>query len=79
MKLVDDNLAGIRQDFSGGEALPVIALMTEWQKEGAGFSVTGFCIVLFTKHMAISRELAGAADLARRDPRDLIVGAEYDG
>lgn len=55
MKLVDDNLAGIRQDFSGGEALPVIALMTEWQKEGAGFSVTEFCIVLFTKHMAISR------------------------
>lgn len=77
--LADDILAKIRQDFSGGEMLPVIEMLSELQKEDEQL----FCDRILRCILFVARgrfeALADAVALARRDSRDLIVGAEYDG
>lgn len=79
MTLTDDILAKIHQDFSGGEMLPVIELLTELQKEDARlFSDRILRCILFVARGKFEH-LAEAVAVARRDPRDLIVSAEYDG
>ena len=79
MALADDILAKIRQDFSGGEMLPVIEMLTDLQKEDARlFNDRILRCILFVAH-GRSDALADAVALARLDPRDLIVDAEYDG
>lgn len=79
MALADDILAKIQQDYSGGEMLPVIEILSELQKEDAAlFSDRILRCILFVARGKFEA-LADAIALARRDPRDLIVGAEYDG
>lgn len=79
MALPDDILAKIRQDFSGGEMLPVIEILIDLQKEDAGlFTDRVLRCILFVAQGRFDR-LADAVALARRDPRDLIVDAEFDG
>jgi hypothetical protein len=79
MALADDISAKIRTDFSGGEMLPVIEMLTELQVEDPRL----FCdrILRCIVYIADGEfdELAGAVKLARLDFRDLIVQAEYDG
>jgi len=59
--------------------LPVIELLTDLQREDNRlFSDRILRCVLFVARGSFD-ELAEAVALARRDPRDLIVGAEYDG
>jgi hypothetical protein len=79
MALANDILVKIRQDFSGGETLPVIEMMTELQKEDARlFSDRILRCILFVARGRFDA-LADAVALARCDYRDLIVNAEYDG
>ena len=79
MALADDILARIRQDFSGGEMLPVIEMLTDLQTEDAGlFSDRILRCILFVAHGKFDA-LADAVAMARHDPRDLIVYAKYDG
>jgi len=79
MPLTDDILAKIRQDFSGGEMLPVIEMLGELQTEDAGlFSDRILRCILFVARGRFEA-LADAVALARQDPRDLIVDAEYEG
>ena len=79
MALADDILAKVRQDFSGGEMLPVIELLTDLQKEDARlFSDRILRCILFVACGKFDA-LADAVALARLDFRDLIVNAEYDG
>ncbi|MDR3413480.1 MAG: hypothetical protein P4L87_21415 [Formivibrio sp.] len=79
MALAEDILAKIRQDFSGGEMLPVIEMVTDLQKEDVRlFTDRILRCILFVAHGRFEA-LADAVALARRDPRDLIVYAEYDG
>jgi hypothetical protein len=79
MALADDILTKVRQDFSGGEMLPVIDMLTDLQKEDAGlFTDRILRCILFVAQGRFD-VLADAVALARRDPRDLIVDAEYDG
>jgi hypothetical protein len=79
MTLADDIFAKIRQDFSGGEMLPVIEMLSDLQKEDARlFTDRILRCILYVAHGSFD-ELAEAVALARRDPRDLIIGAEYDG
>lgn len=79
MALADDILAKIRQDFPGGEMLPVIEIITGLQKEdGQLFTDRILRCILFMAHGRFDA-LADAVALARLDPRDLIVNAEYDG
>ena len=79
MPLTDDILAKIRQDFSGGEMLPVIEMLSELQKEDAVL----FCDRILRCILFVARgefnALADAVALARLDPRDLIINAEYEG
>ena len=79
MALTDDILAKIRHDFSDGEILPVIEMLTDLQQaDGQLFSDRILrCIVFVARGRFYA--LADAVALARRDPRDLIVDAEYDG
>ena len=73
MALTDDILAKIRQDFSGGE------MLTDLQKEDARlFTDRILRCILFVARGRFDA-LADAVALARLDPRDLIVDAEYDG
>ena len=79
MALTDDILAKIRQDFSGGETLPVIEMLTDLQQEDDQlFSDRILRCIVFVARGGFDA-LADAVALARRDPRDLIVDAEYDG
>ena len=79
MALADDILAKIRQDFSDGEMSPVIEMMTDLQKEDVRlFTDRILRCILFVARGRFDA-LADAVALARRDPRDLIVDAEYDG
>lgn len=79
MELANDILAKIRQDFSGGEVLPVIEMMTDLQKQDSGlFTDRILRCILFVARGKFD-ELADAVALARLDGRDLIVEAEYDG
>ena len=79
MALADDIVTKIRQDFSGGEMLPVIEMLTDLQKEDARlFSDRILRCILFVARGRFEA-LADAVALARLDPRDLIVDAEYDG
>jgi hypothetical protein len=79
MALTEDILAKIRQDFSRGEILPVIEMMTRLQEEDAGlFTDRILRCVLFVASGRFGA-LADAVALARLDYRDLIVNAEYDG
>ena len=79
MTLPDDILAKIRLDFSGGEMLPVIEMLTELQREDSQLFTDRIrrCILFLAR--GNFEQLAEAVALARRDARDLIVGAEYDG
>ena len=79
MALPEDILTKIRQDFPGGEMLPVIEMLTDLQREDAQLFTDRIlrCIV-FTAAGRFD-QLAEAVALARLDWRDLIVGAEYDG
>ena len=79
MALANDILARIRQDFSGGEMLPVIEMLTDLQTEDAGlFTDRILRCILFVARGKFDA-LADAVSLARQDPRDLIVNAEYEG
>lgn len=79
MPLPDDILAKIRLDFSDGEILPVIELLTDLQREDPRL----FCDRILRCILYVARgrfaDLADAVALARLDWRDLIVAAEYDG
>ena len=79
MALPEDIIAKIRHDFSGGEMLPVIEMLTDLQKENAQLFTDRIlrCIVFVAG--GSFEQLAEAVALARLDWRDLIVGAEYDG
>jgi len=59
--------------------LPVIEMLTDLQKEDAGLFSDRIlrCILLVARGRFDA--LADAVALARKDSRDLIVGAEYDG
>lgn len=79
MTLADDILAKIRQDFSGGETLPVIEMMAGLQLEDALLFTDRIVRCILFVARGRFEALADAVALARLDPRDLIVNAEYDG
>lgn len=79
MTLPDDILAKIREDFSGGETLTVIDRLEGLvQADPALFSSRILRCALFQAR-GRKAELEEAIRLAKRDPRDLIIAAEYDG
>jgi hypothetical protein len=79
MALADDILERIRSEFSSGEMLPVIDLLTGLQKKDPRL----FCDRILRCSLYVAGgefdKLAAAVELARLDFRDLIVAAEYDG
>jgi hypothetical protein len=77
--LPEDIIAKVQQDFSEDDAITILQMLSELQKEDPKtfFDRILRCIV-FLAHGRFE-EFAEAVALARIDWRDLIVIAEYDG
>ncbi len=79
MALTDDILAKIRHDFRDGETPSIIELLADLQRQDPSlFSDRILRCVVFIAQGKFGR-LSDAVAVANRDPRDLIVWAEYDG
>jgi hypothetical protein len=79
MALADDILAKVRQDFSVEETLPIIEMLSELQKENTRlFNDRILRCILFVADGRFE-SLVDSVALARKDWRDLIINAEYDG
>ena len=76
--LPQDIITKVRQDFSQDDAIAILELLSELQKENPRI----FCdrilrCIIFCAHGSFD-EFACAVALARIDWRDVIVNAEYD-
>jgi hypothetical protein len=77
--LPEDIIAKVRQDFPEDDAITILQLLRDLQKEDPEtfFDRILRCIV-YVAHGSFE-EFAGAVAMARTDWRDLVVHAEYDG
>lgn len=78
MALASDILSKISRDFSGGETLPVIEMMTDLQKENAQIFTDRIVRCILYLADGDFNTLADAVSAARKDFRDLIIRAECD-
>lgn len=77
--LPQDILTKVRQDFSEADAVAILELMGELQKENPRiFSDRILRCIVFSADGSFD-EFACQVKLARLDWRDVIMNAEYDG
>ena len=77
--LPQDIITKVRQDFSEDDAIAVLQLLSELQKENPRiFSDRILRCIVFSAQGSFD-EFACAVALTRIDWRDVIVNAEYDG
>jgi hypothetical protein len=76
--LPEDIITKVRQDFSEDDAIVILQLLSELQKENPRiFSERILRCIIFSAQGRFD-EFAGAVALARIDWRDVIMNAEYD-
>jgi hypothetical protein len=78
MALPEDIVIRVQRDFSSKESLPILQLLSEFQKENPDLSARVLRCIVFLARGSFEN-FASAVALARLDWRDLIVAAEYDG
>lgn len=78
MSLTDDILRKVRNDFTENDAPSIVEMLISLQRENSGLFCDRIlrCILFVARGRVAS--VSHAVALARLDPRDLIVWAEYD-
>lgn len=78
MALPEDIIAKVRQDFSQGDEISILQMLSDYQRQHPDHSARILRCIVFLAHGSFDK-FAEAVTLAQLDWRDLIVAAEYDG